>query len=209
MVRTVFLLMCIVPGALWAMSFDGSWKEQGYALLFANTYEQHGDFVTVESAGTASLLWRPVPAEHWAASQASWTWTVTQSVPPTDLGIKGLDDKNFSLFFVFTSADVATDLNPNRARRVLQHPDTHALAYVWGGANARGDTLRSPYHPRMQLVVLRPSGTGSFTEAVDLTADYNAAFGTDPPVLIGVGLSADSDDTNSIMRGRLSHLELR
>jgi hypothetical protein len=65
---------------------------------------------------------------------------------------------------------------------------------------------------RGRLIVQRPatSPTGVWTEeTVDLRSDFAAAFGRPPGPLVGVALSADSDDTGSRSVAALAGLVLR
>jgi len=81
--------------------------------------------------------------------------------------------------------------------------------YVWGGVHARGDLLPSPYlGPRGKTVVLRPAGGGQHDEQVDLRADLERAFGVTDLALVGLAVSADSDDTGTAIRARIRTLEL-
>ena len=69
--------------------------------------------------------------------------------------------------------------------------------------------LSSPYlGARGKTIVRRPSGTGSFRETVDLAGDYTRAFGGAAGALVGLAVSADSDDTNSTIRGEISGLSI-
>ncbi|KGK80708.1 hypothetical protein PM03_01910 [Thalassobacter stenotrophicus] len=197
-----------LPAAATQIPFDGSWREQGFLRLFSNDYAQQGSALDIVSDGTVSLLWRAVPESLRGAQAASWTWTVQQSVPPTDLAQKGGDDRNIALYFVYTTAENAENVNPNRAARLLRDKNTTALVYVWGGDKTRGTVMQSPYHPGLRTLVRRGAGTGQHTETVDLASDYRAAFGTGPGVLIGVGVTADADDTDTFIRAQLSNLTL-
>jgi len=58
-------------------------------------------------------------------------------------------------------------------------------------------------------IPLRPAGTGSHSERVDLAADYARAFGGAPGALIGLAVSGDSDDTDSVIRAAIGNLVLR
>ena len=188
--------------------FDGSWTEQGFLRLFSNDYIQKGAALDVVSDGTVSLLWRQVSTDQGAATKAAWDWTVTEGVGATDLRLKGGDDRNLALYFVYTDPQTAAGLTPSAARRLLRDPNTTALVYVWGGAHARGDVLASPYHSGLRTLIRRPSGTGSFAEQVDLAKDYRKAFGSAPQVLVGIGITADSDDTNGKILARIQNLRL-
>jgi hypothetical protein len=205
------LLACslALPASATQLSFDGSWQEQGFLRLFSNDYIQQGPDLGIVSDGTVSLLWRAVPDDLRGAGAASWAWRVDEGVPPTDLGRKGGDDRNIALYFVFTTPEIAATIDPNRAARLLRDENTKALVYVWGGDKARGTVTQSPYHPGLKTLVRREAGTGSHTEQVDLSADYAAAFGGTPGVLVGVGVTADADDTNTVIRAQLSNLTLK
>jgi hypothetical protein len=54
--------------------------------------------------------------------------------------------------------------------------------------------------------VLRPAGLGQHNENVDLRADLNRVYGRADLALIGVAVSADSDDTESWIMARMSNL---
>ncbi|WP_371156579.1 DUF3047 domain-containing protein [Jannaschia sp. 2305UL9-9] len=198
-----------LPVSAAQLSFDGSWQEQGFLRLTSNDYAQRGGSLGVTSDGTVSLLWKAVPDSLRGATAASWRWTVEQGVPATDLRRKGGDDRNLALYFAWTDAATAATANPNRATRLLRNPATKVLVYVWGDDEGRGTIQNSPYLPGLRTVVLRPAGTGQFSESVDLAADYARAFGEAPGVLMGVGVSADSDDTDSVIRASISSLDLR
>jgi hypothetical protein len=84
------------------------------------------------------------------------------------------------------------------------------LVYVWGGDHARGDVLDSPYlEARGKTLILRGAGTGAHTETVDLAADYARIFGGTPQALVGIAVSADSDDTETAIRAQISGMTIR
>ena len=51
-------------------------------------------------------------------------------------------------------------------------------------------------------------GTGRFAERVDLVRDFQRAFGEAPGVLVGLAVTADSDDTDGEIRARISDLRI-
>jgi len=179
------------------LAFDSTWREQGFLRLWSNDYELAGRRLGVVSDGTVSLLYRPVPAEMWEASSASWRWQVRQGVAATDLRVKGGDDRNLAVYFIFVDRDSAQKLSRRSARRLLRNKNTRALVYVWGGDYPRGTVLDSPYgNGVLKTVIARGAGVGDFLENVDLAADYARAFAGQRGVLVGVGITADSDDTD-------------
>ncbi|KAJ01726.1 DUF3047 domain-containing protein [Sulfitobacter mediterraneus] len=189
--------------------FDGSWKEQGFLRLFSNDYVQRGEQLDVVSDGTVSLLWRPLDRSQRSAQAASWAWRVQEGVTPTDLTVKGGDDRNLAVYFVFVDPDRAAALAGGSARRILRERSARALIYVWGGAHNRGAILSSPYSSQLCTKVLRVSGSGAHREDVNLAADYRSAFGRDLGALVGLAISADSDDTNGKIVASVSDLSLK
>lgn len=197
-----------VPAVAMQVPFDNAWKEQGLLRLFSNDYRLRGRQLDVISDGTVSVIWRPVDSSMGDANRASWKWAVRQGVGPTDLTRKGGDDRNLAIYFVFVDEATARTLDRSSARKLLTDPATRALVYVWGGDRARGTFLPSPYSNGLRTKVLRGPGTGSFAERVDLDADFRRAFGASPGVLVGLAITADSDDTDGEIRAAISDLRI-
>ena len=198
-----------VGAAAETVAFDGSWKEQGFLSLFSNDYVQRGRQLDVISNGTVSLLWRPVDQTLRSAKAAGWEWRVQEGVAATDLAIKGGDDRSLAVYFVFVDADRADALAGGSARRILREGSARALIYVWGGTHPTGSILPSPYSSQLRSKILRVGETGEYRESVDLTGDFRAAFGQDPDALVGLAISADSDDTNGRIVASIVDLTVR
>lgn len=191
------------------LKFDRSWDEQGFLRLWTNDYDLAGRQLKVSSDGTVSLLYRSVPKSAWNSNMASWGWSVSKSVVATDLTRKGGDDRNLAIYFIFMDQADAENLSGKSVRRVLKNASTRALVYVWGGKYPRGKILRSPYGPgKLKTVIRRAAGKGAFSENVDLAIDYKRAFGKSLGVLVGVGISADSDDTGGMISAIVKDLKV-
>ena len=189
--------------------FDATWREQGFLRLWSNDYVLAGERLGVVSDGTVSLLYRGVGREMWEARSASWRWVVREGVGATDLTRKGGDDRNLALYFVFVDRDSAEKLLRRSQRRLLRNKNTRALVYVWGGDYPRGLVLDSPYgNGLLKTVIARGAGPGDFSESVDLAADYARAFGTARGVLVGIGITADSDDTDGRIIAEINDLSV-
>lgn len=211
--RSLFgmILLAVQPLTVMAaepVPFDGSWKEQGFLRLFSNDYIQRGAQVDIVSDGTVSLLWRPVDATYRDTTRATWTWSVSEGVIPTDLRTKGGDDRNLAVYFIFVDPARADALDGKSARRILSEDSARAIIYVWGGEHPAGARLASPYSPRMGTQILQTATTGRFAESVNLAQDYRSLFGSEPGALIGMALSADSDDTDGRIVASVSNLAL-
>jgi hypothetical protein len=199
-----------LPVAAAPVAFDNSWKTQRFSLFSSNKYGFGGSSLSIASDGSVSLAYRQVEAPLWGATSASWGWEVSQSVPATDLTKKGGDDRNASLYFVFMPEAEAQALGDKAdVRKLLTTQSARVLVYVWGDDEGRGAILPSPYlGARGKTIVLRGAGTGKFSEKVNLASDYKRAFGSTPGALVGLAVSADSDDTDTAIRARISGLAL-
>ena len=191
------------------VSFSSVWKNQKISLFSSNSYS-FGSSLGVASDGAVSIAWTRLPRGEWDSTAASWNWAVTQSVPSTNLRRKGGDDRNLSMFFVFLPEAEAVRLESAGIRRLLGNDSVRVLQYVWGGSEGRGASFASPYQPGQGAnVALRQAGTGSHSESVNFARDYSAAFGGSPGKLVGLAVSADSDDTGTSIRGTVSNMALR
>jgi hypothetical protein len=84
-----------------------------------------------------------------------------------------------------------------RARYGKQLPSA-ALCYVWDNRHAVGSIFDNAYTPFVAMVVAS-SGDAQVGRWVSLqrnvAEDYRRAFNTDPPRIIGVAVSVDTDNT--------------
>lgn len=214
------LLACAAAAPAWAADtargdelavyFDDSWSELNFSIFSSNDYGLEGRRLTVASDETVSMLWRALPARFAAAKAAQWDWAVTRSTPATDLTRKGGDDRNLALYFVFLPESQAAEARKASMLALLEEENARVLVYTWGGAYAPGDVVRSPYlGERGRIVALQAAGTGAASEQADLAADHQRAFGEPAGVLVGLAVSADGDDTDSVIEGEIARLVLR
>jgi hypothetical protein len=81
--------------------------------------------------------------------------------------------------------------------------------YVWGGSHDRNTVVGSPYlGARGKTIVLRPASTGQHNETIDLRSDLDRVYGNRDLRLIGLAVSADSDDTETRIEAGISNLRL-
>jgi hypothetical protein len=163
----------------------------------------------VETTSGVSVLWRGMPDAFGPAETASWRWRVDAGVPATDLGARGGDDRALALYFVFADDPGSVREMPSTLRAAMRRG--RALIYVWGGNAARGSAIASPSMlGRGQMVIRQTASTGGWqAEQADLRADFRSVFGREPGPLIGIGVSADSDDTGTTSDARIEGLTLR
>ncbi len=201
-------LACAAPLHAKDIAFT-DWTQQRFSLFGGNSWHQAGQAVSVDSDGAVSLLWTEIPGGPSAATGMSWRWSVEVSVPPTDLSRKGGDDRNLALYAIFMPREAVSKARGRGISALLNAPEARVLMYVWGGNHRRGSSLASPYvGPRGRTIVLRAAGVGSHEETVDLSKDLQRVFGQAGLALVGLAVSADSDDTDTRIRASLRDLRL-
>jgi hypothetical protein len=195
---------------------EAGWREVGVSGKPGNRFVGHRDgAIEVASAASVSRLYRAVDPDLAATPVLIWRWRVDDPVPPTDLSQKGEDDTAITLYVGFPWDPAAASFTERLTRPLVEayagsDAPGRVLAYVFGGAERRGEVVASPHlRTAGAMRVLRPadSPTGEwFEERVDLVADYREAFGEDPPDPGQIAISADTDDTRSTSRGFVAGL---
>jgi hypothetical protein len=196
--------------ALGVQPFDRGWQALTFRRIPATQYTLNGARLGIVAEQSSSMIYRSVSPSAQGATAARWSWSVAESVPPTDLATRGGDDRNISVYFVFMDAASAARLSPDTSlTRLLANRSARILIYVWGGSHAPGSVIPSPYtRGRGFSVIRRAAGTGSHAESVDLQADHARAFGARYEALVGLAISSDSDDTGTVVRAELRDLTL-
>ena len=190
------------------VTFSDNWTEQAFSLFSSNEFVLNADTLDISSEGTVSVLWKKLPPSMWEANQANWDWAVEVSVPATDLTVKGGDDRNLSIYFVFSPQEYLPR-SRGKLTDLLNNKNVRVLMYVWGGDHDQGAVLPSPYLEDFgKTIILQRAGTGRASEQVNLANDFLRVFGENPEKLVGIAISADSDDTRSTISSSISNLKI-
>ena len=161
--------------------------------------------IEVRAESSVALLYREVTPTEGQNQHLSWRWRVEETMPPTDLALKGSDDRPLALHIWFPADPDRTSWWQRLSRVALDLAidapvSGKWLTYVWGGTGGRGDSLMNPYSgPDGVIYILRPGNapTGRwFSETIDIAADFERAFGYPAPAPIYIAISADADDTD-------------
>lgn len=189
--------------------FDNSWEHLTFRRINETQYSHNGNTLDIQSDSSSSVTYKSLPPAEQGATAASWNWSVSQSVPPTDLTQKGGDDRNISIYFMFLDQASADKLDAgDNLSKMLRNRKVRMLLYIWGGD--AGSTHASPYFKgRGFNMILETAGTGSERVNVNLAADYTRIFGEPPEALVGIAISSDSDDTETSVRAAISGMVLR
>ncbi len=195
----------------WTLFSDDRWAPARFRLRPDGAIEARSD-------NSTSLIWKKVDDGDARKSRLVWDWRVDEMMPPTDITVKGGDDRPLALHVWFMKPrDQLNFLERLRADfiELWVGLPVHGrlLTYVWGGRGKIGDALPNPHvGDGSWMIVLRggDARTGVwFSESRDLVADYRAAFGEDPPDRGIIALAADSEDTRTRSRAAVRALRFQ
>ncbi len=202
---------------------DPALQEQGWRLLTrddvpANRFRlRDGGAIEVRSHGSNALIYKPVAAAQRFPARFRWRWRVDQSTPPTNILVKGGDDRPVSVYLGFEappgSRGFFESLKNDLAQLFLGLPVSgYALTYTWGGTSPIGTLFNNPHLEHDSFVFVRRNGASPLmrwlSEEIDIAVDFHAAFGRAPTPLRFIAIAADSEDTGQASRARVADLEL-
>jgi hypothetical protein len=135
----------------------------------------------------------------------AWRWKVAGVVANADARRKDGDDYAARVYVIF-KFDPARASVLDRAKYGLaalaygEQPPHAGINYIWDNRLPPGTLLPNAYTDRVRMLVLR-SGSGEagrwVAEARDVYADYKRAFNEEPPLVSGVAIMTDADNTRS------------
>ncbi len=199
------------PGAFSAMpaggAFADGWSVTTLPDIAPTRYTLSDDggrtVVRADATGSAASLIRSVRWDAAAQPWLDWRWRVDRVVADSDITTKQGDDfaARLYVFFDFPFDELSLfERTKLRVARWLygEQVPAAALCYVWANREPPGTTAWNAYTSRVRMVVLRNAddAVGEWTdERRDLAADFRAAFGDVPPVVTGLAIAADTDQT--------------
>ncbi len=170
------------------------------------TYELiiDGDTVVVKarSDASASGLTREVRIDPRDYPIVRWRWKIDHLLMKSDVSRKEGDDYPARLYITFeydpTKVDFIKKLK-YKAGQVLFGPiPIGALNYIWEGKTQPGTIVDNAYTDFAKMIVVR-SGSQDvgrwMEEERNIYEDYKLAFGEEPPMINGVAIMTDTDNT--------------
>ena len=173
--------------------------------------------IEVESRDSNALIYKPVAEDQRFPARFRWRWRVDRATPPTDILIKGGDDRPVSVYLGFEappgSRGFFDSLKNTLSELVVGVPVSgYALTYTWGGTSPVGTMFNNPHLRDDSYVFVRRNQAAPLmqwlAEEIDVAADFRAAFGRPPTALRFIAIAADSEDTGQLSVARLAGLEL-
>ena len=140
-------------------------------------------------------------AEHpWL----EWRWRVDAAMPPTDIRVKGGDDRPIAVHVWFEDSPERQNAFRSIRNSVLETllglpVSGRVITYVWGGTGRPGEAQTNPHIGDDSWMIVRRTGGAQpgkwLAERADLAADFRRGFGEAPTAARMLAIAADSEDT--------------
>jgi hypothetical protein len=189
----------VLPSQWKPLTFKKIEKHTVYTLV------KDGDAVVVkaEAEASASGLTREIKIDPKEYPIVQWSWKVNNILEKGDVHRKEGDDYPARIYITF-------EYDPSKlgffekvkyeAVRLLygQYPPLGAINYIWESKASVGTTVPNPYTDRVMMIVVE-SGEEKLNQWVNeernVFEDYKKAFGEEPPMISGVAIMTDTDNT--------------
>jgi hypothetical protein len=188
-------------------SLPEGWKPLTFKKIpKLTTYElvSDGTHVVVKamSDSSASGLTKEVRIDPKEFSIVQWRWKVDNLVQKSDATRKDGDDYPARLYITFEydpeKVSFGKKLKFKAGQALFGDIPIGAINYVWETKTPVGTILDNAYTDFVKMVVVESGAThiGLWVEeSRNIYEDYKNAFGEDPPMINGVAIMSDTDNT--------------
>jgi hypothetical protein len=188
-------------------SVPDGWKPLTFKKIPAQTkYEiVHDGEVTVVKASSersASGLTKEVKIDPREYPIVRWRWKVENLLKNSDVTRKDGDDYPARLYITFEydpdKVNFAKKLKYKAGRAIFGDIPIGALNYIWETKTPVGSIVENAFTDFAQMIVVEsgPQKVGTWIdEERNIYEDYKRAFGEEPPMINGVAIMSDTDNT--------------
>jgi hypothetical protein len=169
------------------------------------TLVRDNDTVVVKAVAevSASGLTREIKIDSKEYPIIQWRWKVSNILKKGDVHKKEGDDYPARIYitFEYTPGKVSFfEKTKYEAIRLLygEYPPLAAIDYIWESKAPVGTMVPNPYTDRVMMFVVE-SGSAKLDQWVseerNVYEDYKKAFKEEPPMISGVAIMTDTDNT--------------
>ncbi len=181
------------------LHFKGIKRHTEYRLI-----EEDGQVVVRAKAdASASGLFREIAVDPGEYTTIRWRWKVADVLKKGNVHLKKGDDYPARVYILFEydpgKAGFIETLKYETAKLFYgQYPPSASINYIWASNAQKGRVIPNPYTERAMMFVVESGKEMLNTwidEERDLYADYREAFKGEPPMIRGVAIMTDTDNT--------------
>jgi hypothetical protein len=165
--------------------------------------DEGGMVVKAVSKSSASGLSREIKIDPKEYPIVQWRWKVENLLKKGNVRLKEGDDYPVRLYITFeydSSKLSFLEKVKFEAVKLLygQYPPSAAINYIWESKAPVSTFVPNPFTDRVMMIVLESGPTQLnqwVNEERNLFEDFKKAFGYEPPMISGVAIMTDSDNT--------------
>ena len=188
-------------------SVPEGWKPLIFKKISAQTkYEtvNDGDVTVVKASSEASAsgLTKEVTIDPREYPIVRWRWKIENLLKNSDVNRKEGDDYPARLYITFKydpdKVSLSKKLKYKAGRAIFGDIPIGALNYIWETKTPVGAVVENAFTDFAQMIVVEsgPQKVGMWIdEERNLYDDYKRAFGEEPPMINGVAIMSDTDNT--------------
>ncbi len=187
-----------LPNGWKPLTFKKIPKQTEYVLV------KEGEQVVVKavSEASASGLTKEVAINPKDYPIVRWRWKVEGLLQYSDVSRKDGDDYPARLYITFAydpdHVSFGRKLKYKAGRALFGDIPIGALNYIWETKTPVGTIVENAYTDFARMIVVEsgPSRVGMWVEEErNIYEDYKKSFGEDPPLINGVAIMSDTDNT--------------
>lgn len=194
-------------GAAIGQSLPDGWKPLTFEKIPTQTkYEvvRDGDVTVVKASSEASAsgLTKAVTIDPREYPIVRWRWKVETLLKKSDATRKDGDDYPARLYITFeydpSKVSLGKKLKYKAGQVLFGNIPIGAINYVWERQAPIGTIIDNAYTDFVKMVVVEsgPHKLGAWIdESRNIYEDYKKAFGEEPPMINGVAIMSDTDNT--------------
>lgn len=188
-----------IPSHWKPLTFKKIDRHTAYSLV------KHGETIVVKavSESSASGLVREIKINPKEYPIVQWRWKVENVLQKGNVHSKEGDDYPARLYITFeydsAKLNFLEKMKYEAARLFYgQYPPTAAINYIWESMAPVFTFVPNPYTNQVMMIVVE-SGSAKLnqwvTEERNLYEDFRKAFNYEPPMISGVAIMTDTDNT--------------
>ncbi len=164
-----------------------------------------GDTLVVQavSKGSASGLMRKIRVDPEKYPIIRWRWKAENILKNGDVTKKNGDDYPARVYITFEYDPAGTGFFEKAkflaTKQVYgEYPPIATINYIWANKAPVGTYISNPYSKRTKMIVVESGEEKLKTWVVEernIFDDYVMAFGKKPPMISGIAIMTDSDNT--------------
>ncbi|MBI9075020.1 MAG: DUF3047 domain-containing protein [Desulfatibacillum sp.] len=186
---------------------------EGWEPLFFPKIKEHTQYTLVEDEGavvvraesqaSSSGMIRKMEIDPQKYPVIQWSWKVTKVFAKGDVTKKSGDDYPARIYVSFKydpSRLGLWDRTKYKAAKLMygEYPPHSAINYIWASNAPKGTVAPNPYTDKVMMIAVESGQEGLGTRVVEernILEDYRKAFGEEPPLIAGVAIMTDTDNT--------------